>query len=730
MRKLKTFVATVFIVLIAVFVFPTLECSENNRNTFFKAYASNDVATNISYSPVTGNADSSSLPSGRDNYYYGDTPYFNLQVGNNIFIHKAILYIYRSNGSLYTTREKVGNQYFRYWGQPVTFNDVGDFYSYFVLTYSSGSYHNSTGSFTTSQTSFSISDRTPSLNRTVSSVSLDLSGTKSSTIYFWNSCDVSYSYHYRFEADSSAYTCSWGEWDNDRAPLTIKANNTASNRTLTVYIIRASDSAVIAKTTVTINIQCTNHKYNAGSVTKAATCTSTGIKAYTCTLCGASKTSTISKTSHAYGSPSWTWSGTSSATAEFICSNCKTSSSQKATISSSNTKAATCTATGTRTYTAKVTFNDGTYTDKKSVLVSAKGHSYNGGNVIKSATCTTSGTKVYMCTSCKATKTEEITKLGHNYSTSWTTDKKATCEAKGIKSHHCTRCSAKKDATEIPLSNHNYDNGKVIKKATCTSDGSKTFTCALCEATKTKKVNKLGHNFSTSWTVDKKSTCKVKGIKSHHCTRCSAKKDVTKIKLAAHSLSSVVTKATTSNDGKITSRCSVCRKTVSTNKIYKIKSVVLSQKEYVFDSKVKTPDVVAKDSHGKLLKKGSDYKVSYSKGREEVGTYVVNVRFVGTYKGSKSLAFKIVLGKVSGLKQMKKEGINFKWNKVVGANGYQVFAYDTKAKKYLLLNESKGTALGNSSANGKMKIKVRAYRKVGSNVYYGAYSDVLVASAR
>ena len=353
-----------------------------------------------------------------------------------------------------------------------------------------------------------------------------------------------------------------------------------------------------------------------------------------------------------------------------------------------------------------------------------------GPELIKSATCTTSGTKVYMCTSCKATKTEEITKLGHNYSTSWTTDKKATCEAKGIKSHHCTRCSAKKDATEIPLSNHNYDNGKVIKKATCTSDGSKTFTCALCEATKTKKVNKLGHNFSTSWTVDKKSTCKVKGIKSHHCTRCSAKKDVTKIKLAAHSLSSVVTKATTSNDGKITSRCSVCRKTVSTNKIYKIKSVVLSQKEYVFDSKVKTPDVVAKDSHGKLLKKGSDYKVSYSKGREEVGTYVVNVRFVGTYKGSKSLAFKIVLGKVSGLKQMKKEGINFKWNKVVGANGYQVFAYDTKAKKYLLLNESKGTALGNSSANGKMKIKVRAYRKVGSNVYYGAYSDVLVASAR
>ena len=43
------------------------------------------------------------------------------------------------------------------------------------------------------------------------------------------------------------------------------------------------------------------HSYNS-KVTKSATCSSTGIKTYTCTICGATKTETISKTAHSYDS--------------------------------------------------------------------------------------------------------------------------------------------------------------------------------------------------------------------------------------------------------------------------------------------------------------------------------------------------------------------------------------------------------------------------------------------
>ena len=52
----------------------------------------------------------------------------------------------------------------------------------------------------------------------------------------------------------------------------------------------------------TIIIPKSAHKYDAGKVTKAATCTATGIKTYTCTVCKATKTETIAKKAHTYKS--------------------------------------------------------------------------------------------------------------------------------------------------------------------------------------------------------------------------------------------------------------------------------------------------------------------------------------------------------------------------------------------------------------------------------------------
>jgi hypothetical protein len=44
----------------------------------------------------------------------------------------------------------------------------------------------------------------------------------------------------------------------------------------------------------------TKHTYDSGKITKAATCTSTGVKTYTCTVCKKTKTETIAKTAHKY----------------------------------------------------------------------------------------------------------------------------------------------------------------------------------------------------------------------------------------------------------------------------------------------------------------------------------------------------------------------------------------------------------------------------------------------
>ncbi|MCC8073545.1 MAG: fibronectin type III domain-containing protein, partial [Clostridiales bacterium] len=62
-------------------------------------------------------------------------------------------------------------------------------------------------------------------------------------------------------------------------------------KTYTCTVCGATKTETIAKTA---------HTYDSGKVTKAATCSATGVKTYTCTVCGATKTETIAKTAHTY----------------------------------------------------------------------------------------------------------------------------------------------------------------------------------------------------------------------------------------------------------------------------------------------------------------------------------------------------------------------------------------------------------------------------------------------
>ena len=48
----------------------------------------------------------------------------------------------------------------------------------------------------------------------------------------------------------------------------------------------------------TVNISCSEHVWNAGTVTTPATCTKAGVRTYTCTACGATRTETINKLGH------------------------------------------------------------------------------------------------------------------------------------------------------------------------------------------------------------------------------------------------------------------------------------------------------------------------------------------------------------------------------------------------------------------------------------------------
>ena len=221
--------------------------------------------------------------------------------------------------------------------------------------------------------------------------------------------------------------------------------------------ISASLYGLTAHQTAAVKVHnCENH-WDDGKITTPPTCTKTGVKQYTCTICSETKTEEIAALGHDYSSD-WTID-----------------------------TAAACETVGSKSHHC-------TRCDRKKDVteIPASGHSWNDGAITTEPTCTDEGVKTFTCNACGKTRTEAVAALGHNYSSDWTIDTAAACETVGSKSHHCTRCDSKKDVTEIPASGkHTWNNGVITKPATIAEEGVKTYTCTVCGVTRTETIAKL-----------------------------------------------------------------------------------------------------------------------------------------------------------------------------------------------------------------------------------------------
>ena len=330
----------------------------------------------------------------------------------------------------------------------------------------------------------------------------------------------------------------FGHWGSrfvfvtDTPDLTI-ADSTVATLSGTITGISEGDTTISASLygltahqTAAVKVHnCENH-WDDGKITTPPTCTKTGVKQYTCTICSETKTEEIAALGHDYSSD-WTID-----------------------------TAAACETVGSKSHHC-------TRCDSKIDVteIPASGHSWNDGAITTEPTCTDEGVKTFTCNACGKTRTEAVAALGHNYSSDWTIDTAAVCETVGSKSHHCTRCDSKIDVTEIPASGHSWNDGAITTEPTCTDEGVKTFTCNACGKTRTEAVAALGHNYSSDWTIDTAAACETVGSKSHHCTRCDSKIDVTEIPASGkHTWNNgVITKpATIAEEGVKTYTCTIC----------------------------------------------------------------------------------------------------------------------------------------------------------------------------
>lgn len=124
-------------------------------------------------------------------------------------------------------------------------------------------------------------------------------------------------------------------------------------------------------------ISKTEHTWNAGEITKTATCTAAGVKTFTCTSCGTTRTEVIAATGH--GS-----------------------------TETRNEKTASCSSEG---YTGDLYCTVCGQKISSGSVIAKTGHSWDNGVITKEPTAAEEGIKTYTCRNCGATQTETLVKL-------------------------------------------------------------------------------------------------------------------------------------------------------------------------------------------------------------------------------------------------------------------------------------------------------------------------------
>ncbi len=234
-------------------------------------------------------------------------------------------------------------------------------------------------------------------------------------------------------------------------------------------------------------------------------------------------------------------------------------------------------------------------------------------------------------------------------------------------------------------------------------------------------INSQGRNWEyESLTINFNPTTKV-------ITSSAVNKSCLKSKNGAHSYKTIVTKASTTKNGKSVRKCSCCGKVSSTTTIYKASNVSLAASSFVYNGKSIDVGLKVKDSAGKTIAK-SNYTVSYPTGRKAYGKHTVVIKFKNKYSGKRTLSFVIRPPKSSYSKFVKgRNKLIVTYRKpAIAVSGYQLqlctdntFA-SSKTKNIKVAGNKVFTKTFSSlKSNTKYYLRIRTYRNLsnGKRVY-------------
>jgi len=234
-------------------------------------------------------------------------------------------------------------------------------------------------------------------------------------------------------------------------------------------------------------IPATGHNYDDGVVTTEPTCINSGVRTYTCSFCGNTRTETIKAHGH----------------------NIVNDAAVPATCTSDGVTA------GSHCSICGEVFNE-------QQTIPALGHSWDNGKITKKATCTAAGVKTFTCSVCAATKAEPIAATGHTEVIDEAIE--PNCTETGLtEGSHCSTCGQVLiEQAIIPALGHKEVKDNAVA-ATCTKDGLTEGThCSVCDAVLVERevVPAKGHTEVTDEAVA--PTCTETGLtEGIHCSVCS-----------------------------------------------------------------------------------------------------------------------------------------------------------------------------------------------------------------
>ena len=472
--------------------------------------------------------------------------------------------------------------------------------------------------------------------------------------------------------------------------------------------------------TYTESIATIDHKYQYKLV-KQPTCKEEGLGKYTCTVCGDNYTENLPKIGHDYEQKVVKPTCTEQGYTLNVCKNCgdtyksdfvdKIDHNYKYEV----VKEPTCTEEGLGKYTCTECG------DNYTKAISKTDHNYEQ-KVVK-PTCTEQGYTLNVCKNCGDTyKSDFVDKIDHNYK--YEVVKEPTCTEEGLGKYTCTECGDNYTKA-ISKTDHNYEQ-KVVKP-TCTEQGYTLNVCKNCGDTyKSDFVDKTDHNYK--YEVVKEPTCTEEGLGKYTCTECGETL-IDTIPTIDHSYVITTTPATMKSNGRKISKCSICNNVQYDNVISKISSVSISKTAFTYNGKTQTPTVTVKDSKKKTLKNKTDYTVTYSSGRKNVGRYSVKIKFKGNYSGEKTFYYNIA-PKSTSVKSVKglSKGmqVNLKLQKTQ-TTGYQIqystFKNFKNAKTVTVKNNVSAKKITKLSAKKKYFVRVHTYKTTKfSGKNYNLYS--------